>query len=335
MPPIDNSSSRGNHQLNRDPLPKIVIVCGPTGVGKTAFAIGLAQRFHGQIVGADSMQIYRQMNVGTAKPTDAERAAVTHHMVDIIDPDQPFDAAVYGVQAHLVVQGLLQRGIVPFIVGGTGLYIKALIFGLFKSRAVDASLRQRLKYELETQGAAALHARLARNDPQAADRIHPNDAFRITRALEVIELTGQSISTHHRAHGFETPRYQTLIIGLALPREQLYARIDQRVEDMLKAGLPDEVRVLLNRGYDSNLKSMQSLGYRHMVEFIQGRLSWEEAVRTLKRDHRHYAKRQLTWFKAVPGIHWLAPDQEYIAAAQIVKFLSNGGSDTATEAQDS
>lgn len=307
--------------MNNPDLPKIVIICGPTGVGKTGMAIRLAQRFGGQIVGADSMQIYRQMDIGTAKPAAEEKAAVRHHMVDIVDPDGAFDAAAYGQQAHHIVQELLADNIRPFVVGGTGLYLKALVYGLFTSRAADGEVRQRLKQQLAQEGAAAMHARLARNDPQAAARIHPNDTYRITRALEVMELTGRALSDHHDAHGFTQARYQTLTLGLTLPRELLYARIDQRVEDMIAAGLLEEVRGLLARGYDSDLKAMQALGYRHMANFIQGRLTWDEALRTLKRDHRRYAKRQWTWFNRIAGILWLAPDQEREAASRIEAFL--------------
>jgi tRNA dimethylallyltransferase len=305
---------------NRD-LPKIVIICGPTGVGKTDMAIRMAQRFGGQIVGADSMQIYRHMDIGTAKPTAEEKAAVRHHMVDIVDPDRAFDAAVYGQQAHHIVQELLADNTRPFVVGGTGLYLKALVYGLFTSRATDGEARQRFKQQLAREGAAALHARLARNDPQAAARIHPNDTYRIMRALEVMELTGRALSDHHHTHGFAQARYQTLTLGLTLPRERLYARIDQRVDGMVAAGLLKEVRGLMDRGYDPGLKSMQSLGYRHMTDFIQGRLTWDEALRTLKRDHRRYAKRQWTWFNGIAGIHWLAPDQEHEAASRIEAFL--------------
>jgi tRNA dimethylallyltransferase len=302
-------------------LPKIVIVCGPTGVGKTASAIRLARRFGGQIVGADSMQIHRLMDIGTAKPTAEEQACVRHHMVDIVDPDEPFDAADYGRRAHAVIQGLIAENVIPFVVGGTGLYIKALVHGLFQGRAVDQEARRRLKAQLAEEGPARLHDRLTRLDPLAAGRIHPNDAYRILRALEVFESTGRSISEHHGTHGFAQARYQALTIGLTLPREQLYARIDRRVEAMLAAGLLEEVRGLLASGYDPGLKSMQSLGYRHMVDFIHGRLAWEEALRTLQRDHRRYAKRQVTWFNAVAGIRWLAPDQTADAAALIEAFL--------------
>jgi tRNA dimethylallyltransferase len=286
-----------------------VTVCGPTGVGKTAFAIELAKRFGGEIVGADSMQIYRQMDIGTAKPTDEEKAAVRHHMVDMIDPDEPFDAAIYGHRAHQVVQQLLSERIPAFIVGGTGLYIKALVYGLFKDQTSDRQVRRRLQTRLEKEGAAALHGSLKDKDPNAAARIHPNDAYRILRALEVIETAGRSISDFHDAHRFRKARYQTLDIGLVLPRDELYARIDQRVDAMIASGLLEEVRGLLALGYKPGLKSMQSLGYRHMIGYLQGSLTWEEALRTLKRDHRRYAKRQLTWFRAIAGIHWLPPDQ--------------------------
>lgn len=302
--------------------PKIVVICGPTGVGKTSFAIRLAQRFAGQIVGADSMQIYRHMDIGTAKPTAWQKAAVPHHMVDIVDPDEPFDAAAYWREARVVVDQLIAGGIAPFVVGGTGLYIKALVFGMFASRAADRGIRQRLKRQLSREGAAAMHARLMACDAGAADRIHPNDGYRILRALEVIEGTGRPISDHHRGHGFRQARYQVLAIGLALPRELLYARIEQRVDAMIAGGLLDEVRGLLARGYDAQLKAMQSLGYRHMVDYLQGRSDWDETLRTLKRDHRRYAKRQLTWFRADAGVNWLAPDQAQAAADLVSGFLN-------------
>ena len=283
----------------------MLVVCGPTGVGKTAFGIDLARRIRGRIVGADSMQIYRGMDIGTAKPTAEEQAAVVHYMVDIVDPDQPFDAAAYARRADAVVRQLKAEGVVPVVVGGTGLYIRALVYGLFDAPPADSALRRRLQTQLDQEGAAALHARLAALDPAAAERIHPNDAYRIVRALEVVTETGRPISEHHSRHGFRRPRYDVLTIGLDMPREQLYARIDRRVDAMLAEGLLDEVRGLLARGYDPQLKSMQSLGYRHMVDYIQGRMDWEEAVRTLKRDHRRYAKRQITWFRSDPEVRWM------------------------------
>jgi tRNA dimethylallyltransferase len=300
---------------------KIIVICGPTGVGKTGFAIDLAQRFGGEIVGADSMQIYRGMDIGTAKPTAAEQAAVPHHMVDIVDPGDDFDAAEYGRRAHGCVLQLIAEGKTPFVVGGTGLYIKALIYGLAGAASSDSEIRDRLEDELARSGLQAMHQRLARVDPQSARRIHPNDAFRILRALEVFHLTGRPLTAHHADHGFAQARFQVLQIGLTLPRPELYARIDRRVDVMLAQGLVSEVRALLASGIDPRLKSMQSLGYRHMIDYLQDRLEWEEAVRTLKRDHRRYAKRQLTWFGADNHVQWLQPDQFLDAVALAEKFL--------------
>jgi tRNA dimethylallyltransferase len=284
-----------------------VVVCGPTGIGKTAFAIELARRFKGEIIGADSMQLYRRMDIGTAKPTPKEQAAVTHHMVDIIEPDGHFDAEIYADRAYATVLALTNKGILPFIVGGTGFYIKALIHGLFEGVKIDADVRQRLKKEAEEQGGQALYTRLKSVDPAAADRIHANDTYRIVRALEIYESTGWPMSATQERHGFEPRRLRTVKIGLTMEREALYQRINQRVDIMLDQGLLREVQSLMDAGYSQDLKSMQSLGYRHMIAFLNNEVEWEEAVRTLKRDHRRYAKRQMTWFRADPEVVWLEP----------------------------
>lgn len=304
-------------------LPKIVVIAGPTGVGKTDFAVHLAQKLRAEIVGADSMQIYREMEIGTAKPTPAEREAVRHHMVDIVPPDHSFDAADYAREADRVIQYLHERSILPLVVGGTGLYIKALLLGLFDTPKPDEALRERLRTEARQKGGESLHRRLQNLDPEAAARIHPNDTMRLVRALEIAELTGRPLSQHHAGHGFSRPRFDTLKIGLTLPREILYARIDRRVEQMVADGLEEEVRSLLARGYAPELKSMQALGYRHMVAFLQGRVDRTETERTLKRDHRHYAKRQLTWFKADPEFHWLSPAEAPNALELISTFTKN------------
>lgn len=300
---------------------KVVIICGPTGVGKTRFAIDLALKFGGEIIGADSVQIYRLLDIGSAKPTAEERAAVPHHLVDIIEPDQSFSAADYAAMAHEVLADFQIRNVLPVVVGGTGLYIKALVYGLFEAPLADDAIRRRLRREVDRIGAPALHRRLAQSDPRAADRIHPNDALRITRALEVLETTGNSISYHQQTHGFKEPLVDTLRIGLTLPREQLYDRINQRVDMMLAAGLQEEVRGLLDQGYDPQLKSMQSLGYRHMTAFLQDAVGWDETVVALKRDHRRYAKRQLTWFAADSSVHWLQPDEIDAAIELTARFL--------------
>ncbi|MEJ2037392.1 MAG: tRNA (adenosine(37)-N6)-dimethylallyltransferase MiaA [Desulfosarcinaceae bacterium] len=304
-------------------MQKIVVICGPTGVGKTGFAIELARRFSGQIVGADSMQIYRRMTIGTAKPTAEEQAAVRHHLVDFLEPDQPFDAAAYAREADKVLAALDAQNILPMVVGGTGLYIKALLYGLLDSRPVDPELRRDLRRQAEKEGPEALHRQLARKDPPSAARIHPNDTYRIIRALEILATTGQPLSELRHGHGFAKPRYTALQIGLDMPRDALYHRIDQRVDLMLSQGLEQEVRALLEQGFDPNLKSMQSLGYRHMVAYLQKRADRQETLRTLKRDHRRYAKRQLTWFRADPGVQWVQAGDVRRAEEMIRAFLSD------------
>lgn len=289
--------------------PKIIIICGPTGIGKTTVAIDLAQHFGGQIIGADSMQIYKYMDIGTAKPTADDQAHVVHHMIDIVAPDEPFDAARYAKGARRIIAELCEREILPFVVGGTGLYIKALLHGLFDDDASDLQVRAKLKAEAESHGIEYLHQRLRRLDPETANRLHPNDTYRILRALEVVLSCGQAISQLHRDHAFAEQPFDALKIGLNMTRGRLYERINRRVDAMLAAGFIDEVKTLLARGYAADLKAMQSIGYRHLVDFIQGRLSLDECIRTLKRDHRRYAKRQLTWFNSDPDIIWQAPGQ--------------------------
>jgi len=306
------------------PKPKAIVICGATGIGKTSAGIELAQKFGGEIVSADSMQIYRHMDIGTAKPTAAELAQVPHHMIDIVDPDENYDAVLFSKQARDRIAEIIRRGRIPFIVGGTGLYIKALLHGLFQSRPVDPELRNRLKRQAEETGPHALHERLRQLDPATADRLHPNDAYRILRALETIESTGKSISELHREHRFEDEPFDALKIGLRMDRRKLYTRIDQRVDLMLDAGLVEEVQKLLARGYAAELKSMQSIGYRQVVEFLEKKLPWDECVRTLKRDTRRFAKRQFTWFGADRQIRWYAPDRLKDIAGLVEGFLKIG-----------
>jgi tRNA dimethylallyltransferase len=306
--------------------PSILVVCGPTAVGKTSAAIAIAEAFGGEIVGADSMQIYRCMDIGTAKPSAEEQARVPHHMIDIVSPDEDFDAARYVFLARPLVFELCRRGVLPVVAGGTGLYIKALIHGLFDARPPDPVVRRQLQAEAAAAGAAVLHQRLGRIDPPAAARIHPNDAFRIIRALETYEQTGRVLSEHHRRHGFPDPPFRVFKIGLTMQRESLYRRIDRRVERMIAAGLLPEVQDLLKRGYAEGLKSMQAIGYRHMVAHLRGEMDWDETVRTLKRDTRRYAKRQFTWFKADPAIAWIEPHRVAELYPQIQGFIDRGRS---------
>ena len=301
--------------------PKIIVLYGPTGIGKTRTAVTLARMFNGEIIGADSMQIYRRMDIGTAKPTVEEQAGVPHHMIDVAEPDEPFDAARYSAMARKIVADLCRRKVIPFIVGGTGLYIRALIHGIFPSLPSDPALRAVLKEEAGTRGSAFLHRRLHACDPEAARRIHPNDAFRIIRALEVYQLTGEPLSVQQARHGFAEQPFTVLKTGLHLDREILYERINHRVDAMISQGLVDEVRNLLAAGYGPELKSMQSIGYRHMVGYLENRLEWDEAVSTLKRDTRRYAKRQMTWLRGDSGIHWFEPGRIRSMQQTINAFL--------------
>lgn len=300
---------------------KVVVICGPTAAGKTALAIDLARSFGGEIIGADSMQIYRQMDIGTAKPTPEERSLVPHHMIDVCDPDAVFDAAQYARMAREVAARLLEKGVLPFVVGGTGLYLRAFLYGLFEEGGADPGLRERLRAEAEERGTGALLDRLGRIDPETAARLHPNDTYRIIRALEVHALTGETMAEHRAAHRFRDAPYRSLQLGLELPREILYDRIDRRVDLMIGAGFVEEVRGLLDRGYPETLKSMQSIGYRHLADALGGRVSMAEALDTLKRDTRRYAKRQMTWFRAVPGIRWVSPGAVDDCRLRIASFL--------------
>jgi tRNA dimethylallyltransferase len=305
------------------PQPWIVIICGPTGIGKTSVAVEIASAVGGEIISADSMQVYRYMDIGTAKPTSAETARVPHHLIDVADPDEPFDAARFLDLARPAIHRLVRAGKPVFVVGGTGLYIKALTEGLFPAPASSPEVRERLRRMAEAEGAEAVHRRLADRDPETAARLHVNDTFRVLRALEVFETTGRPISALHRDHDFSDRPYRTLKIALFTDREVLYDRIDRRVDEMIGAGLLEEVSGLLAKGYGAGLKSMGSLGYRQMVAYLSGELTWDEAVRTMKRDTRRYAKRQLTWFRADPEMVWLRPDEIGEIRGRVEAFLGH------------
>lgn len=300
----------------------LIIISGPTCVGKTDAAIALAEPLGAEIISADAMQVYRYMNIGTAKPTEQQRARVPHHLIDVANPDEPFSAALFKTMADAVIREVHQKGRPIFVVGGTGLYIKALVRGLFPGQEQDGVVRKRLKHEAETVGLDALYQRLQKVDPAAAARIHPKDTYRIIRALEVHHVTGQPISHHQKVHGFRHFRYRTLKIALAPDRNTLYDRINRRVDLMLASGLLEEVKWLLAQGYPSTLKSMRSIGYRHMGDYLEGRTPWDETIRLFKRDTRRYAKRQLTWFRADPEILWVQPGQTDDMRRRINSFLT-------------
>ncbi|MGW8223103.1 MAG: tRNA (adenosine(37)-N6)-dimethylallyltransferase MiaA [Syntrophobacteria bacterium] len=289
--------------------PRVIAIMGPTAVGKTWLVSQLTKDLGGEIVNADSVQIYRFMDIGTAKPTMADRAEVAHHLVDIVDPDHDFDASRYSQLAREVIANLARQGKPAIVVGGTGLYLKAIFHGLFPGAPSDQLVRQRLRREAEKKGGAELYRRLQRIDPITAQRVHPHDLFRIIRALEVWECKGQPISALQSDHNFKDRPFLPLKIGLRRPRPELYERINRRVEEMMAQGLLEEVRALLSRGYGPNLKSLQALGYRHMVQHLINGVDISEAVRTMKRDTRRYAKRQMTWFRRDQEINWFHPQQ--------------------------
>jgi tRNA dimethylallyltransferase len=286
----------------------IILMAGPTGVGKTALSFELASRLSTEIVNADSMQVYRFMDIGTAKPAAWERARVPHHLLDVVDPDEPFDAAAYAELAHRVIAALHEGGKIPLVVGGTGLYMKVLTRGICQGPAVDPSVREALRLRAEEEGISSLHAELKEVDPVLGASLHPRDRQRIFRALEVFRSTGRPLSAWQAAHRFEHTLYPTVKVFLTRSRDELYRRIDRRVLDMMESGFLQEVRQLLQRGYSPQLKPMQSLGYRQLVRHLLHDLPLDEAVEQTQRDTRRYAKRQMTWFRADPELHWMHAD---------------------------
>jgi len=302
--------------------PRLIVIVGPTGVGKTEMAIKLASEWHGEIISADSMQVYRMMDIGTAKPSLAERAIVRHHLIDVVNPDETFHAARFIRMAGDIIAALHAEKTPIFIVGGTGLYIKTLLGGLFKGPGADDGIRTFYRRMLEDHGKAYLYGKLKEKDEQAAARIDANDTVRIIRALEVWELSGESIVEKQTDHGFRETPYACLKIGLRLERSDLYARIEERTDRMIQTGFMEEVRGLLDRGYHERLKSMQSLGYKHMVRCLKEIRPLDEAVRLMKRDTKHYAKRQMTWFSADGDVEWMSPSHTDVARERVVSFLS-------------
>ncbi len=305
--------------MNQGKKTKIIVICGPTAVGKTSEAIKVAKNYNGEIINADSRQIYRFMDIGTAKPSPSQMDEVPHHLIDLINPDQHFDASRFGHMARHIINDLATKNRLPFLVGGTGLYIKSALYGLFENHQVDLSVRQRLQRQAETHGKHFIYERLKRVDPETAERLHVNDIYRVIRALEVYETSGNPISKFHHRHHFAKRLYRSLKIGLYLGRETLYKRIDQRVDIMISEGLVEEVKSLVKQGYSQNLKAMKAIGYHHVTGYLNGQYTLEEAIELLKRDTRRYAKRQMTWFRKDPEIHWTKPGQ----TAELVELVHN------------
>ena len=311
------------------PFPRIMIIAGPTAVGKTALALELAEDLGGEIISADSMQVYRHMNIGTAKPSLAERSRIQHHLLDVVDPDESFNAARFAATAASVIHALHAKRTPILIVGGTGLYLRALLGGLFPGPAADEDLRRYYREQQNIHGPGYLHRELARIDDLAARQLAPGDTVRIIRALEVMSLTGRSIVASQREHHFRDHHYDCLKIGLKMDRPSLYKRIEDRTQGMVNAGLVAEVRRLLAMGYGAGIKPMQSLGYKHVLSFLGGRIDLDEAIRLTARDTRRYAKRQETWFRADGEMIWYSPNESKEIRDRARRFLAGGNLETA------
>ncbi len=290
-------------QLNKLPL---VILVGPTAVGKTAASIGLAKALNGEIISGDSMQIFRGLDIGTAKISTEEMDGVVHHMIDIKDPSENFSAAEFKERVDALIKDICQRGKLPIIVGGTGFYINSILYEYhFGEADTDEAYRQELAELLERKGNEALWELLLECDPKSAERLHSNDVKRVMRALEVFHVTGIPASERQSTVDKTSMRYHAVYLGLSLPREILYDRINRRVDLMMEQGLEAEVRRALDAGVSQDALSMTSLGYRQTIQYFNGEISLEKAVELIKRDTRHFAKRQLTWFRHDPNIQWV------------------------------
>lgn len=301
----------------------LVILAGPTGVGKTEIALKLAERLHAEIVGADSMQIYRFMDIGTAKPTPEERLRVPHHLIDIRNPDEEYSAADYARDATRAIQDIDARGKLPLLVGGTGLYIQAVVYGIFEGPKRDETYREHLRELAEEHGNLALYQKLETVDPLSAHRLHPNDLVRVIRALEVFHLTGITISAYQATATTPLTTFAPCFLGLTTERETLYARIEARVDAMIAAGLVGEVEGLLQQGYHAELNAMKSLGYKEIVAFLQGQTDLPTAITQIKHNSRRYAKRQLTWFRKYQNILWVQRTLDMASARIVARYLEH------------
>lgn len=311
-------------ELSKIQLP-LVVICGPTATGKSDVGVQIAEKLNGEIISADSMLVYRGMDIGTAKPTPSEMRGINHHLIDIVEPDQEYNAALYQEQARAIIADIMNREKLPILVGGTGLYIRAVIDDYDFSGARGSEVyRKKLLKDAEEHGAAKLHERLREIDPGAAAKLHPHDIRRIIRALEVYKYTGTPISSFHKIDRSRKSIYNLLMFGLSLEREKLYKIIEQRVEFMIQTGLVEEVQRLLNRGVLPELSSMRGLGYKEIIEYLQGKRSLAQSVEILKRNTRRFAKRQMTWFRRDHRIKWLNVDQDDVPGAiinEISRFI--------------
>ena len=287
-------------------MDNMMIIAGPTATGKSAAAVALAKRMNGEVISADSMQVYRGMDIGSAKITEEEMQGVPHHLVDIIEPEEPWNVVLFQERAKKAAQDILGRGRLPIVAGGTGFYIQALLYDIaFTDAGEDTAYRQALTRYAAEHGAEALHDMLRKEDPESAEAIHPNNIKRVIRALEYRRESGTAISAHNTAQRQRQAAYRSILFVLTMDRARLYERIDARVDRMVEEGLVEEVARLRERGLTARDVSMQGIGYRQILQALDGEISMEEAVRIVKRDTRHFAKRQLTWFKREPDAVWI------------------------------
>jgi tRNA dimethylallyltransferase len=302
----------------------IIAIVGPTAIGKTSISLQIADDFLGEIVGVDSMQVYRYMDIGTAKPTLQERARTPHHLIDIADPDEEYTAGRYVKDAKEAIRDIWRNRKIPLLVGGTGLYLRGLLDGLSELPAIPPAVRRKLKKELgnNENNRRRLYEMLQQFDPESAARIHPHDTQRLLRALEIYRATGITWTDHLRRKDPNLTFNRVLRIGLTCDRDRLYDRINKRVHQMIRQGLVEEVEGLLARGYRRDLKSMQSIGYRHVVKYLGGMWTKQRTLELLARDTRHYAKRQYTWFRNDPEVQWFDLSQQDALCRTIEKFLT-------------
>lgn len=301
----------------------LIILTGPTAVGKTELSIALAKSIGGEIISADSMQVYKYMDIGTAKIRSEEMDGVPHHLIDILEPDVAFNVAMFKDLAKCSVEDIYSRGRIPILVGGTGFYIQALLYDIdFSEEDSDSSIRKELETLVEIKGAAFLHEKLREVDPESAEQIHANNVKRVIRALEYYQLHGEKISTHNETERHKESPYDFLYFVLTHDRQVLYERIEKRIDQMIDHGLISEVDNLLKKGYDSSLVSMQGLGYKELIPYLQKKCTLDEAIYVLKRDTRHFAKRQLTWFRRERNVRWL--DKSLVSSdEEILKEILN------------
>ncbi len=286
---------------------RVPIIVGPTGVGKTQFSLRLAEKIELEIISADSRQIYRYMDIGTAKPTATQRNAVVHHFIDIKFPDEYYSAGSFSREARTAIDEISRRGKLPVVVGGAGFYIRALVDGFFEAEIRSDEVKRKLQTAVKLTGLEPFYEKLKQVDPLSAQRIHHNDRQRILRALEVWEIAGIPLSQFHQEEIISAD-FQAIYIGLNMDRQSLYDKIERRVDEMIRNGLIDEVKRLMQMGYSEQLPSLQTVGYKETFDYLKGRISHVQMIELIKQNSRNYAKRQLTWFKRMRNIHWIDID---------------------------